>query len=172
MLEVLEKDKITIYVDLDGVIADFDGRFKQVTGLTPDEFEAKHGIEEFWKIIDVDNKIKFWVGIPLMPGAKDLIDFVKNYNYELLTAPSKQKSSILGKRLWVKKHVGKLFPSTPKINFRQAENKPRIKKQLTNQDILIDDKKSTIDSWNEKGGTGILYVSSTQVIDQLKELGL
>jgi nicotinamide mononucleotide adenylyltransferase/PAS domain-containing protein len=161
-----------IYVDMDGVIADFDLRFKQVTGLTPDEFESKHGLEKFWEVIDIDNKVKFWVGIPLMNGAKDLIDYVKNYDYELLTAPSRQKSSMLGKRLWVKKHVGSLFPSTPKINFRQAENKPKIKKELTNQDILIDDKKSTIDSWNSKGGTGILYVSSNQTIEQLKKLGL
>jgi len=161
-----------IYVDMDGVIADFDLRFKQVTGLTPDEFESKHGLEKFWEVIDIDNKVKFWVGIPLMNGAKDLIDYVKNYDYELLTAPSRQKSSMLGKRLWVKKNVGSLFPSTPKINFRQAENKSKIKKELTNQDILIDDKKSTIDSWNAKGGTGILYVSAEQAISRLKELGL
>jgi hypothetical protein len=161
-----------IYVDMDGVIADFDLRFKQVTGLTPDEFESKHGLEKFWEVIDIDNKVKFWVGIPLMNGAKDLIDYVKNYDYELLTAPSRQKSSMLGKRLWVKKNVGSLFPSTPKINFRQAENKSKIKKQLTNKDILIDDKKSTIDSWDSKGGTGILYVSAEQAISRLKELGL
>jgi phosphopantetheine adenylyltransferase/PAS domain-containing protein len=161
-----------IYVDMDGVIADFDLRFKQVTGLTPDEFESKHGLEKFWEVIDIDNKVKFWVGIPLMNGAKDLIDYVKNYDYELLTAPSRQKSSMLGKRLWVKKNVGSLFPSTPKINFRQAENKSKIKKQLTDKDILIDDKKSTIDSWDSKGGTGILYVSAEQAISRLKELGL
>jgi len=162
----------TIYVDVDGVIADFDTRFENITGLSPIDFESKHGIDEFWKVIDIDNKIKFWIGIPVMPGAKDLIDFVKNYNYELLTAPSKQKSSILGKRLWVKKHVGSLFPATPKINFRQAENKSKIKKELTDHDILIDDRKSTIDSWNAKGGVGILYVSASQSINDLKQLGL
>ena len=38
------------------------------------------------------------------PGADKLINAVKDYNYELLTAPSVKKQSYLGKILWVRNH--------------------------------------------------------------------
>ena len=38
--------------------------------------------------------------------------------------------------------------------------------------ILIDDKPSTIDSWNAAGGIGILHTSAANTISQLKKLGL
>ena len=47
-----------------------------------------------------------------------------------------------------------------------------VKPNLTKYDILIDDKKSTIDRWNNAGGTAIFYINANQVIDELKNLGL
>ena len=63
-----------------------------------------------------------------------------------------------------------MFSSTPKINFRAAKNKHKIKPELTKYDILVDDKASTIDNWNNAGGTGILYTSADQSINDLKKL--
>ena len=65
-----------------------------------------------------------------------------------------------------------LFPNTPKINFKPAKEKHQIKTNLTKTDILIDDKVSTIDTWNSSGGTGILYTSANNAIQQLKKLKL
>ena len=61
---------------------------------------------------------------------------------------------------------------TPKINFKKARNKHLIKPELSKYDILVDDRASTIDNWNNAGGTGILYKNSSQVISDLKKLGL
>ena len=162
----------TIYLDMDGVIADFDQRFRDIAGMEPKEFEEKYGKKEFWKLIDEENKIKFWVGIPVMSGAKKLVNYVSQYDYEILTAPSIRKQSRIGKMVWLRKVHSDLFPNTPKVNFKPAKEKHQIKSNLTKTDILIDDKASTIDTWNATGGTGILHTSADDTIKQLKQLGL
>jgi len=169
--ENLDPSQITIYLDMDGVIADFDQRFQSLSGMNPTEFENTYGKQEFWDFIDEKHKIAFWVGIPVMGGAQQLVDYVSKYPYEILTAPSTKKQSLLGKNLWVKNHID-LFGSKPKINFKKAKNKHLVKPNLTKNDILIDDRADTIDRWNTAGGTGILYKSSSQVINDMKKLGL
>tara|TARA_B100000900_G_scaffold263603_1_gene224866 strand:- start:856 stop:2775 length:1920 start_codon:yes stop_codon:yes gene_type:complete len=160
-----------VYLDMDGVLADFDQRFKDISGMEPKEFEAKYGTKEFWNLIDEENKISFWVGIPEMPGAKALVDAVKKYNYELLTSPSAKKQSYLGKILWVRNHSN-LFGGKPRINFKRAKEKHEVKPELTKTDILIDDREDTIGRWNAAGGTGIVYKNVGQVLNDLKKLGL
>lgn len=165
-------DDYKIYVDMDGVIADFDTRFRDLSGMAPRDFENKYGKKAFWDLIDEENKVKFWVGIPPMPGATELINFVSKHDYEMLTAPSIKKQSRLGKNLWIRNHTGDIFPSKPKVNFKAAKEKHLIKPSLTKKDILIDDRAATIDNWNAAGGNGILYKSASQVISILKKLGL
>ena len=167
-----DEQEYKIYVDMDGVIADFDQRFRDLAGVSPEEFKAKNGTKGFWDFIDEENKIKFWVGIPPMPGAAELINFVSKHDYEMLTAPSIKKQSRLGKNLWIRNHTGDIFPSKPKVNFKAAKEKHLIKPSLTKKDILIDDRAATIDNWNAAGGNGILYKSASQVISTLKKLGL
>ena len=160
-----------IYVDMDGVVADFDQRFIDLSGMLPREFEAKYGKNAFWDFIDEgDNKLKFWVGIPQMSDAQQLMDFVSKYDYEMLTAPSLKKQSLMGKGLWmINQTKNGLFPSKPKVNYKSAKNK---KDFAASNHILIDDKASTIDSWNAAGGIGILHTSAANTISQLKKLGL
>ena len=162
-----------IYLDMDGVVADFEQRFRDLSGMGPREFEAKYGKNAFWDFIDEgDNKIKFWVGIPPMEGASQLVNYVSKHDYVMLTAPSIKKQSRLGKALWIRNHTGDIFPSKPTVIFKAAREKHKVKPSLTEKDILIDDKASTIDNWNAAGGTGILYTSANQAISELKKLGL
>ena len=167
-----EESEYKVYLDMDGVLADFDKRFESIAGMKPKEFENKYGTKAFWNLIDEENKISFWVGIPTMPGAADLVDAVKDYNYELLTSPSAKKQSYLGKILWVKNHTGDVFPSKPRINFKKAKEKHLVKPQLAKTDILIDDREDTIGRWNAAGGTGIVYKNISQVLNDLGKLGL
>jgi hypothetical protein len=162
-----------IYLDMDGVVADFEQRFRDLSGMGPRDFEAKYGKNAFWDFIDEgDNKIKFWVGIPPMEGASQLVNYVSKHDYVMLTAPSIKKQSRLGKALWIRNHTGDIFPSKPTVIFKAAKEKHKVKPSLTEKDILIDDKASTIDNWNTAGGTGILYTSANQAISELKKLGL
>ena len=167
-----DESEYKVYLDMDGVLADFDQRFRDLSGMEPSEFENKYGRKAFWDLIDEEHKIKFWVGIKPMDGASALVDAVKDYDYELLTSPSAKKQSYLGKILWVKNHTGDVFPSKPRINFKKAKEKHLIKPQLSKTDILIDDREDTIGRWNAAGGTGIVYKSIGQTLSDLKKLGL
>ena len=165
-----EKPKLKVYLDMDGVLADFDKRFKDLSGYLPQPFVDKYGLNAFWDLIDEKHKVAFWRGIEVMPGAKQLVDAAKEYDYELLTAPSVKKQSRIGKNLWVQDKVGILFGSKPKVNFRKAKEKHMIKPELTKNDVLIDDRADTIERWERAGGTGIQYFTANQAISDLKDL--
>ena len=166
-----EESEYKVYLDMDGVLADFDKRFTDLSGMSPEAYEAKYGRNKFWDFIDEEHKIKFWVGIEPMPGASDLVNAVKKYNYELLTSPSAKKQSYLGKILWVRNNSS-LLGGKPRINFKKASEKHEVKPQLSKTDILIDDRADTIERWNAAGGTGIVYRNISQVLNDLAELGL
>ena len=104
ILEQVEPKKYTLYCDMDGVLCDFEARFKDLTGLSPNAFRDKNGLDEFWKVIDKDG-VRFWVGMDWMPDGKQLYDYIKPNLYSLLSSPSYDNSSRLGKRLWVKKNT-------------------------------------------------------------------
>ena len=169
-----EKPKInyTIYCDMDGVLCDFEGRFEHFTGMSPDQYRAemtkkygeKKAVDMFWKLIDNEIGIRFWRGMPWMPGGKELWDYIKPYNPTLLTAPSYHDSSRMGKSLWAKDHI----PGV-KIIFKQAKQKSDLSGPNR---ILIDDLPNTINEWNAKGGIGILHTSAANTIKELKKLGL
>ena len=169
-LEENEESNYKIYVDMDGVLANFEKRFEDLAGMGADEYKDEYGIKEFWNLIDEKHKVSFWRGIEPMVDADKLIDFVSKYDYELLTAPSVKKQSVIGKSLWVKDKTGQLFPSLPKVNYKFAKDKHLIKPKLTEFDILIDDRQDTIDRWNRAGGTGILHTSANNTITQLEKI--
>ena len=163
IIEEIRPTKYTLYCDMDGVLCDFEKRFEDLTGLSPNAFRDKHGLDEFWKLID-DDGVRFWVGMDWMPDGKQLWDYIKPNVYSLLSSPSFDNSSRLGKRLWVKKNI----PGT-KLILAARKNKQDYSKKGA---ILIDDLKPTIDEWNAKGGIGILHTSAASTIEQLKKLGL
>jgi len=155
-----------IYCDMDGVLCDFDKRFEEVSGgISPRQYEEQNGKEAFWDLIDNRTGVKFWVGIPWMPKGKELWDYIKQYNPSLLSAPSRNNESRLGKRLWVRNNLS----PKPKLILASAFNKPNYSGR---NKILIDDRNDTIEKWRAKGGIGILFVSTEQTIKELQELGL
>ena len=105
-----------------------------------------------------------WIVLSILAFGKELYDYIKPNLYSLLSAPSYDNSSRLGKRLWVKKNT----PGT-KLILAAAKNKQDYSEENA---ILIDDRADTIEQWNAKGGIGILHTSTANTIQQLKKLGL
>ena len=163
IIEVIEPSRYTLYCDMDGVLCDFERRFEDLTGMSPKSFKDKEGIDEFWRVIDEDG-VRFWVGMPWMPDGEKLYNYIKPNLYSLLSSPSWDNSSRLGKRLWVKNNL----PDT-KLILAQAKDKQNY---AQSNRILIDDRPSNIDQWRSQGGIGILHTSASDTIKQLKELGL
>ena len=159
------KPKYIIFCDMDGVLVDFDKQFEKASGgISPREYEEKNGKEAFWNLIDNENGVGFWVGMPWMPNGKQLWEYIKPNNPMLLSSPSRSNSSRLGKRLWVRNNL----PGT-RLILANSYNK---KNYADGNNILIDDRPSNIDQWKAAGGIGILFISTAQTIEELKELGL
>jgi len=154
------KGDYKIYCDMDGVLVDFEKGYFDLTGR---EASYKTNPEEFWKPI-TDAGVKFWTGLQWMPDGKQLWDYIKGYNPELLSAPSREESSKIGKFVWVKRNI----PGT-KLLLKSAERKQEY---ATPNTILIDDRADNIQRWKDAGGVGIHHTSSENTIKQLKDLGL
>mgnify|MGYP001362102956 FL=1 len=64
---------------MDGVITDFDNRFKKYSkGIAPSDYEKKYGKDKFWELADQPG-IAFWVGMPWMEDGKNYWDYIKDY---------------------------------------------------------------------------------------------
>ena len=165
VMENVNEQKYTIYCDMDGVLVDFDKQFEKASGgVPPREYEEKNGKEAFWNLIDNENGVGFWVGMPWMPNGKQLWEYIKPNTPMLLSSPSRSESSRLGKRLWVRNNL----PGT-KLILANSYNK---KNYADSNNILIDDRPSNVDQWKAAGGIGILFISTAQTIEELKKLGL
>jgi cytidyltransferase-like protein len=161
-LQEQEETKYKIYVDMDGVLVDFDGGYEKLTGMTTQEADAK-GPEFFWKPISKAGA-KWWITLNWMSDGKQLWDYVKKYNPELLSAPSREEASRMGKRVWVKREL----PGV-KLILRSADKKQEFASPTS---ILIDDRKKNIEQWEAAGGVGILHTDAASTIKKLKELDL
>jgi hypothetical protein len=173
--------KYQIYCDMDGVLTDFEKRFitllrkegpkyysKEVIAQVtkPKHFEKLEGAKEFWKFIDQYIGLEFWSDMPWMPNGKELWNFIAPYSPKILSSPSREDTSRLGKRVWVKDN---LTPPPPVI-FRYSNAKAQF---ADSNSILIDDKPSNLAAWKAKGGIAIECKDGEiqSIIEQLKELG-
>lgn len=165
LIELYEqKEKRTIYIDLDGVLANFDQSVKNYTGKYPHEQKE----DDLWKAVqEVPN---FYRHLDKMTDADNFFERIKSitkkYDYDLkiLTAiPRKSTMPSAGddKKGWVKEHFGN-------IDVILGPYSKDKWKHATKNDILIDDRKSNIDEWVNKGNAyGILYKNAKQATDQL-----
>ena len=162
--EIIEEPKYKIFSDMDGVLTDFDASFKKASdGIAPRDYEKKFGKDKFWELID-GKGVGYWVGMPYMSDGEQYWNYIKDYDVELLSSPSRSSTSRLGKRLWVRNN-------TPGVKLTLAQAAKKQNYAAPNH-ILIDDRKSNIDQWIAAGGIGILHTSASDTISQLKKLGL
>lgn len=116
LLDALElaEGKPTLYLDMDGVVADFEktaGIWGAKIGLTAKEF--------------ADQKLyrqpKFYSELELMAGAKEAIEELdKHFQIRFLSAPSWQNpDSFTEKRIWVETHFGEWGRKRMDLTFRK-----------------------------------------------------
>ena len=156
-----------LYVDMDGVLADFFGEWAKLMGVNN------------WKDIkDVDsalNKIKeqpnFWVNLPLTSNALQLLSAIKAYKgrYNILSAPLPgDANSKPQKMAWIKKNLS----SFPPQKIILDHNKAKYAKQPDGTpNGLIDDYGKNIASWTAAGGIAIKHEDSNvqHTIDKLDD---
>lgn len=154
-----KKQDFQIYLDLDGVFADFNGGFKKLTGSEPKEVAKK----VLWSsIYKADH---FFYNLEVIPDSKKLWEFVKPTHPIFLTG---LPSSIEGrddKVRWVHKHYG------PQYEVIVLPKKEKRKHAAPNH-ILVDDTAANVSEWKADGGIGILHEEDNyhRTISELKKV--
>lgn len=158
-----ENTNFKIYLDMDGVLSDFEKSFKAIDGRTTKQVE-KEGDPAFWKHVE-EGGLVFWSEMPWTKDGKKLWNYVKNKDVSLLSAPARRlPDSIRGKQIWVGRELGNVDLILKRASEKQEYANPNS--------ILIDDQEKNIRKWKSAGGIGILYKNAGQAIKQLKKMGI
>lgn len=138
----------TLFLDLDGVMADFDGEFPRVFGLDHRDLAD----DEMWA--KINSHPNFFRSLPPMAGALDFFGSVKYFNPVILTACPKSNYAHVAaqKRAWVREH---LSPNCVVLPVLGGHNKPLFMHRPG--DILIDDFGKNCVAWREHGGVAIKH---------------
>ena len=141
-----------IYVDMDGVLADFFPAWKKIVG------------KDWRQITDIESALQtirdkddFWLSLPLTNNAQNLLNIIKDLKgeYKILSAPlANDPKAEPHKREWVKKNLA-FFP--PKEVIISADKYKWAKQADGTPNILIDDFGSNIRNWEAKGGVGFMH---------------
>ena len=162
LYNINENEKYEIYCDMDGVLVDFERGYEELTGKNIRGNHVK-GNADFWQPI-TDAGVEFWTKLKWMSDGKQLWNYIKKHKPSLLSAPSREESSRIGKHIWVENN-------TPGVNLilRAADKKQEF---ASPNAILIDDRADNIQRWKDAGGIGIHHISAENTINELEKLGL
>ena len=141
-----------VYVDMDGVLADFFGEWQKLIGS--DWRKVKDIEPALQKIRDTDN---FFLDLPMLPQAKNLLGVIKKVkgSYTILSSPlPNDPNSEPHKREWIKNNLD-FFPPENVI-ITQDKAKYAVNSDGT-PNILIDDFGKNIASWEAAGGEGFKH---------------
>lgn len=144
----------TLYLDMDGVLCNFEKRFTQIFNRTPDESRDQKLFGSDWAaFIEGGNfaDLEWW------PNGKQLLEFVDaipNINVEILSSsggPKYHKEVTEQKQKWLKDHGIKykqnIVPGSGlKASYARGADT-----------ILVDDTDYVIAGFIGKGGIGILH---------------
>jgi len=149
----MNKPKIScIYLDMDGVIADFVKRYKELYRMEPKEAEKNKKFDSFFDEFIGTNQ---FATLDLMPGAMEGIEFLRKCSVptQILSSTANEKrydAISKQKMIWLQTHGITFNPIfVPGKKLKQEYAAP--------DKIIIDDTESVIDQWRAAGGIGILH---------------
>lgn len=152
---------MTIFVDMDGVVANFEGKAIELFGA---DWKSEIEKPNWGRVSEIQN---LYETLEPMPDAHELWDYLK-YNFDdvqILTAIPKRAhfpEVVNHKRAWVHRHFGPV-----RVNFGPYA----FDKQFhcrTSDDILIDDTAINCNQWIEADGRAILHTSASNTIHTLE----
>jgi hypothetical protein len=146
-----------LYLDCDGVLADFDKGATAVLGLPPKAFTERHGLGRFWQ--KLAQAPDFYFGLPLLDDAKELFDAVRHLDPVILTGLPRGNWAAEQKVRWAAKH----FPGTRIITTLARDKRDHA----SEGDVLVDDQLRHSARWIEAGGVFIHHRSARQSLIEL-----
>ena len=143
----------TVFLDMDGVLADFFGAFAKLANV------------EHWKQMDsqrlqgVLDKIvgsDYFAKLPKTNTCDSIVEMAIDFvgSYSILSSPLRGDiaNSTKHKRAWV---IDNLSPQPAKTIIIRDKSQYALLNGV--QNILIDDRENNIHKWQEAGGYGINY---------------
>jgi 5'(3')-deoxyribonucleotidase len=146
-----------LYLDCDGVLADFDRGAEMVLGLPPRVFEQRHGRGPFWARLA--QAPDFFANLPLMPGASELFAAVRHLHPVILTGLPRGNWAAAQKVRWAARH----FPGTKIITTLAADKRDHCR----SGDVLVDDTLKYRHLWEAAGGIFVHYQDAGQALEEL-----
>jgi 5'(3')-deoxyribonucleotidase len=146
-----------LFLDLDGVLADFDAGAQALLGMTPTEFEEHHGRREFWRRIA--SAPNFYGTLPQMPDARRLFDAVEHLKPTILTGLPVGNWAAPQKVQWAHEH----FPDVPIITCMARDKHLH----MSEGDVLVDDRDNHRAAFEREG---VVFVHHKSAEDSLRSL--
>lgn len=151
-------DRPTIFVDMDGVLADFDSGYEQRFGKRPSKMDDNVD----WGL--VRRTEGFYRDLPPMPDIYELWSYLKPLNPIILTGvPSSVAEAPANKRQWVDRMFGE---DQPMITCLSKNKSLHIRQR---GDVIIDDWEKYRHVWIERGGHWITHTSAASSVLQLRD---
>ena len=150
-----------LFLDCDGVLADFDCLAAQIFGMPPREAENQFGEKEFW--VRIRGRRNFYRDLPLLRDARELFDAVAHLHPIILTGCPIGGWAEQQKVAWAAEH----FPGTRIITCMSRNKRDHMRRG----DILVDDYLKYRDLWEERGGVFIHHSSARSSIVALERHG-
>ena len=148
-----------LYLDCDGVLADFDKGATALLGMPIKAFEKRYGLGRFWaKLATAPD---FYFGLPLMPDAMTLFDAVKHLDPIILTGLPRVNWAADQKVRWAARY----FPGTRIITTMARDKRDHAKEG----DVLVDDQIKHAHLWEGAGGVFVHHESADDTIERLKD---
>ena len=149
---------IKLYLDMDGVLADFNKGFARIKGNEEDRVRFRKAVMDYQIFEDLD----------FMPDTQELLNHVsrlQQVEIEILTSmgtfnPEQGEAAKRQKLKWLNE---KNIPY--RANF--VRTKTEKAQYATENSILIDDSVGCISPFIRKGGHGILHTNSSETISVL-----
>ena len=159
---------MTVYLDMDGVIADFFGKLE-------DDFGADHwkDIKNIERCLNEIRNTDFFYQIPAFAEAADIVELVKEHSdgdWGICSSPLRDDhyNSAFWKRKWLTIH-GFLPDDLEKLIFTSNKHKYAISRLSGKPNVLIDDKPSNINAWEQAGGIGIRFQCNKDDLEYLDD---
>ncbi len=147
-----------LYLDCDGVLADFDKGATAILDMKPRAFEAKHGLGRFWQ--KLASAPDFYFGLPLMDDAMELFEAVRHLDPVILTGLPRGNWAADQKVRWAATH----FPGTRIITTMARDKRDHAREG----DVLVDDQLKHRHLWEEVGGVFIHHRNAKDTIEALR----
>lgn len=162
--------KYKLFIDLDGVLADFDGKVEELTGIRPDR--SKPGLEKMmWKAIEDHGR--FYADLEPMSDATDLLDWLNAHakDFTVLTGITTSPGCADQKREWCASWLGQDIPVITCASKDKATEAWKVTPSGT-VPVIVDDWTKYQSVWEESGGVFIVHTSAAKSIAKLRELGI